>query len=185
MASFLFSFIFPRTLPLTLTDDMFFHWNSDPEHTVTGNWIRTPTPLLLAFSPSLLLSPSSFFSCCSLSACTEGHTVNIPFRAALYSRAAKLTLCCHESDSQPDSWCHLHRCLTSQSVLKCSLIKPALLCAHTAQCVSAVRYQIAVICGWLSWRIKPFALIFTLETLVEFNLHLKKMNNRITHKGAR
>lgn len=24
------------------------------------------------------------------------------------SRAAKLTLCCHESDASPDRWCHLH-----------------------------------------------------------------------------
>lgn len=38
------------------------------------------------------------FSCCSLAVRTEGHAVNIPFRAALYSRAAKLTHCCHESD---------------------------------------------------------------------------------------
>lgn len=55
----------------------------------------------LPFSLSLLFSLRPPFSCCSLSlpVCTEGHAVNIPFRAALYSWAAKLTLCCHESDS--------------------------------------------------------------------------------------
>lgn len=77
MASILFSF--PRTLPLTLTDDMFFQWNSDPEHTVTRNWIPTSTPLLLTFSPSLVFSPSSSFLLLSLSVCTEGHAVNFPF----------------------------------------------------------------------------------------------------------
>lgn len=135
------------------------HWKLDL-HT------HPPFFLLLAFSPFFFLFPAfspllprSF----SPPACTEGHAVNIPFRAAPYSRAAKLTFCCHESDSKLHSQCHLDRCSTSQSVLKCFLITPVFLCA---KCVSAVSHNTIVMFDRLLEITKPSVFMSTLPTLL-------------------
>ena len=121
MVSILFSFIFPRTLPLTF-DGWYVLWLKQWSWAHCHWKLDSHTHPFACCLFSISLFPSVLLlSCWSLSVRTGGHAANIPFRAASNCWAAKLTLCCHESDSEPDSGCHLHRCLTSQSVLKRSL----------------------------------------------------------------
>lgn len=99
---FYFSFLFPGTLPLTLTDDMFLPRNSNPERRVAEEleW-HTPTPLCCSpFSPSI---PAFLLPFPVAPSAPRDVPLIFFLRAALNSRAAKLTLCCHE----PDGRCRL------------------------------------------------------------------------------
>lgn len=159
MASTLFSLTFPRTPPpFILTDNI-----SD---TVTVSrpslelGFREP-PLCCSSLPLVSCFSPSSFSLLLPSVCAEEHAVHIPFfLTALYPGCQVNPLL--PWVRKPASCCQLHRCPTRQSVLKCSLIIPAVLCAQYVP--AAIIFHWSVV--GLSRKTKPFICLFILLTLV-------------------